>query len=432
MNDKIKKNIITGTLIGSIIISSGTLYKVNKDIKKINSENNKYNKIMAITDEEIIKSNDKVIKDIIDSSILVTNSKTSYTLKYTIIEDNLYDESGNKVILTNSNIPIYFVNCNLSNKLLENIDLVNSISKNIYLDSSNIDNAFVYYLPNTTEELSLAKCNYITSLADLPKQCPNIKVLNIDNMPSLSDLSFIYELSNLKAIYLKESAYITEELLTYLNNNNIITNITKKDIYNNIKTNEIINNIISNEMTDKEKIKTIITYVTNNMEYDITRLIDSNNNPLTCAINDNVGVCTSYSYLTNILLNKAQITSFEIINENHAWNILKLDDNYYYIDPTNIDNNNLYNNILSILNIDKFYFVNPNNSETKYKGKPTDDLVIIPEELINAINNQDILTIDKYNNIDKRILICAGLLSGITIYLYNNKRKQHKKLNNRN
>ena len=77
MNDKIKKNIITGTLIGSIIISSGTLYKVNKDIKKINSENNKYNKIMAITDEEIIKSNDKVINDIIDSSILVTNSKTS-------------------------------------------------------------------------------------------------------------------------------------------------------------------------------------------------------------------------------------------------------------------------------------------------------------------------------------------------------------------
>lgn len=408
-----KQTFILGGLIGCIIFSGNQVYKFGKDVVK---DIGSYNSIQK-QEEETKNSNDEALETLIDDTILVGNFESSKKQKYYLKHNNLYDLEGNIISLDNTDKKIYFVNCNIDDTTFENTHLSSSKTKVLNLDMSSIDDNFYKYLPSTLEELSLNRCNYITNLDNLAKKCPNITGLSLNAMASLSDLSFIYELSNLKEIYIKDSAYITEELLNYLKDNNITTNITDQDVINNQKINEIISNIIKPNMSDREKIQAVCLYVLDNIKYDSSKMIESNKNPLTLVLESGKGVCASYAYFTNILLNKANIKSFEITNSSHGWNIIKLDDKYYYIDTTNMDNSAFYNFLLKTLNITKFYMIDTNNTLLTSMSKPTSDTTIIPTSLINDIlkgrSNKDIF--EKYSGqIGNFGVFLATILAGIT------------------
>ena len=58
------------------------------------------------------------------------------------------------------------------------------------------------------------------------------------------------------------------------------------------------------DMTDEEKIQAITFYVIDNYSYKMSKVFESNAEPLESMLDNKGGVCASYAYLTNVLLRK--------------------------------------------------------------------------------------------------------------------------------
>ncbi len=415
------KAIITGSLVGAITISSITFFQAFNLI----GNNQKEDDILKTRISDIRENNDLIIENIVQNGILIANDTFTSLSNYYIKDGNLYDKKNNIKTFENETKPIYMLNCNVDSNLLANCNLKKSKITQLSLEITSIEDDCISYLPSTIKGLSLNKSNYITNLNELPVVCPNIEYLYLNNIPMLSDLSFIYKLPKLKEVYLAESAYITEDILKYLSDNKIKTNISYKDINNNNKTNEIISKIIKPNMSDLEKINAISSYVVNNLEYDATTLYDSNMSPLSLALNENKGVCSSYAYLTTVLLNKAGINSINLINDNHSWNLLEVDNEYYYLDTTNLD---ISNSFIRAINKPGYYMANPIDSKLP---NILDNRIIIPKSVVDdIINNYDIYDLHvKYKNIKYGTLAIASVIAGIVVNLKikSKKEKQSKK-----
>lgn len=404
-------------LSGCLLFSTSNLYKTGRDL--IGAVD--YYATVLQDDSNIATQNNESIKALNDEGILATGialatEEPSYHFK----DHNLYDSDENIVTLDDSTEPLFFIRCNLDEETLTNIHLANSKASLIAVDYSPIDKNFIDYLPNTIEYISLNKCSFITNLNGLGKRCPNIKELSINSAAGLTDLSFVYELPNLSVLYLSESAYVTEELLEYCNEHNIETNLTEQDLKTSQEIDRIISEIIKPDMSDKEKIQAVCLYVLDNVTYDIHQSIESNRAPLTCILEDGKGVCASYAYFTNVLLNKAGIKSFNMSNGSHAWNMVSLDSKYYYIDTTNMDNSKFYNFLLKTLNITKYYMIDTSNTFITAMSAPDDDKTAIPLSLIkdieNGRSNKDLF--EKYGGQIGNVGILIGsIISGLSIAL---------------
>ncbi len=408
-----KQTCFLAMMVGCVLFSANNSYKIGTDVVKLfdtyieKTELNKY----------FISYNDDLLQ-MFNNGIIVVNASSSVEQKYYFSDNNLFDNKGNIVSLNSTNKPICFIHCNINRETLENMQLSYSQTKILNLNECSIDNECIQCFPSTLEDLSLDRCIYINNLNDLPKLCPNITKLSLNAIPNLSDLSFIYNLPNLKEVYISDSVYINEELLNYLRDNNIKTSITQQDIINSKKIDEIISNIITPDMSDRDKIQAICLYVLNNVEYDIAQTFESNLTPLTCVLDDGKGVCASYAYLTNVLLNKANINSFNISNGGHAWNVIELDDKYYYIDTTKMDDSAFYNFFLKTLNITRYYMIDTHNTFATPMSNPEDDRTIIPLSLIEDIQNgtSEKYIFEKYGGqVGNFVVILLSILSVIAI-----------------
>ncbi len=110
----------------------------------------------------------------------------------------------------------------------------------------------------------------------------------------------------------------------------------------NNEVNRVLNNNISNSMTDEEKIKTIHDYIINNTIYDEEYCVDEpciTNSPYQSAnaygvLFEHYGICSGYTDLMAIFLNKLGIVNYRITNDTHTWNAVYLDNNWYHLDAT--------------------------------------------------------------------------------------------------
>lgn len=389
-----KKTCVLGVMIGSMVLSGYTLGKSCKSVV----DTIKYLSSNSLSDEELTKNNDEVIMDMLEDTIMVANVESTVLQNYYFEDGYLYDKNGNMVSLEGEEKRISFVKCNLDSTILNNINLLSSTTKILDLTYSSIDNDCVNYFPSTLEVLLLDYCSYITNLNGLAEKCPNIRCISINNAASLNDLSFIYELPNLEEVYIRDCAYVTEDILTYLKENNIVTNLTDKDVINSKAIDGIVEDIILPSMNDKEKIQAICLYVLDSIEYDITRIVESNKFPLTCVLNDGKGVCASYAYMTNVLLNKAGIRTFKVTNDTHGWNVIELDGEYYYIDTTNMDGSFINKMLLELFNIAENYMIDPEYTMLSAMSDASSEETIIIANLVDDIikgsSNKDI--IEKY------------------------------------
>lgn len=106
----------------------------------------------------------------------------------------------------------------------------------------------------------------------------------------------------------------------------------KTYVDNFIKNN--IANIIASAKTDVDKVLLINEWIRNNVAYDHTYTKYSSYNALV----DKSTVCNGYSMLFNRMAQAAGLESKVIVGkgkgENHAWNAVKLNGYWYFIDPT--------------------------------------------------------------------------------------------------
>lgn len=297
-----------------------------------------------------------------------------------------------------------------------------------------IDEHFISQLPNGITSMYLEDDAFLTDLSILPSVCPHIETLYIKNCYSITNYDFIKDLKNLKTFKIGAGHIgITSELIAYLEVNNIEHNLTKKDVELNNKVESIVNSIITEDMTDEEKAQQIALYITNNLEYDKQALsnddlcADYNADPLRYAL-EGKGVCVNFAVLTNALFEKAGIDSNVVKDIEHAWNLVCIEDKYYYIDTTNIDQIPVISNLLlKHFNIGFNYKNDPYATGITAMSDIDELMTATPERVIKLINeaNDKKSFIEKYgSNLYVDLIAAVGVLIGLKVLIKASKNKQ--------
>ena len=106
----------------------------------------------------------------------------------------------------------------------------------------------------------------------------------------------------------------------------------------NYKVEEIIKNNITSNMNDEEKIRTIHDYIINNTKYDEQRsdnnIIEYKSDTAYGALIEGYALCGGYTDSMMLFLEKFNIKSYKISSENHVWNHVYLNNNWYNLDLT--------------------------------------------------------------------------------------------------
>ena len=98
---------------------------------------------------------------------------------------------------------------------------------------------------------------------------------------------------------------------------------------------------INVSMNDKQKIKLFHDYIIENTIYDQNYRLDMDKSsypyhpynaygPLV----EGKGICSGYSDAMAIFLDKIGVKNFKVSNEEHIWNVVYLDSDWYHIDLT--------------------------------------------------------------------------------------------------
>lgn len=102
--------------------------------------------------------------------------------------------------------------------------------------------------------------------------------------------------------------------------------------------NDIMKSNITADMSDYSKIKVLHDYIINNTKYDVKR---ANENDTTYdsarilgVLYDHYSICSGYTDLMAVMLDKLDIPNFKVASDTHIWNAVKLDDKWYHLDLT--------------------------------------------------------------------------------------------------
>lgn len=113
--------------------------------------------------------------------------------------------------------------------------------------------------------------------------------------------------------------------------------LTDRDIEVNGKVKDILSEIIRDSMTDYQKELAIHDYLVSNCEYDNGTLTDESYTVYGLLMKGK-GVCEAYAETAKLMLNSAgiecRLVEGESKGEKHAWNLVKLDNEYYMLDVT--------------------------------------------------------------------------------------------------
>lgn len=254
------------------------------------------------------------------------------------------------------------------------INDLTGISELTNLTSLNIDFCILGSLKGIeklTKVCDLSLNSNIESLKRIEK-LENLQSVYL-NVPFVKDFSPLQNLEHLSSVYFDYSGFVSYDPILNFKSQNIqdahviasrleafspqaIEFFKKYDGYEldediveiNKKLVEIKNEIIKDGMSDMEIIKTVSEYVVTNIDYDYDILINDeetngealcleyNNRKLYYAL-DGKGICANYSALTASLLNMCGINCYEIYNDEHVWQLIELNGEYYWLDTTYLE-----------------------------------------------------------------------------------------------
>lgn len=254
-----------------------------------------------------------------------------------ILNDLSYSKSIESVSIT-SRIDEYH---NLTNDNLSFIDKLDSV-KNLIVTEFTILTPGCEENLNKLDELTIVGgINYDLDFSKLD----NLKVLNLMDCDP-------YDI----AIYLNSSEYnalIDRGVEIKFRNDDS----KKKYLDACFKLDEIVDGLdIKPNSSTEEKMNSILIYVLENLEYDkeISKLIQNNmdtddevasfyeDGKLYGALYKNSSICGNYAALTEALMDRLDIprNSFFATSSNHAWNVIRIKGEPYYVDATWLDEQN--------------------------------------------------------------------------------------------
>lgn len=106
----------------------------------------------------------------------------------------------------------------------------------------------------------------------------------------------------------------------------------------NEKVEEIVKNEVKNEKDTRKIIKIIHDYIINHAKYDKDRtdrnIINYQSNTAYGVLFEGYGICSGYADAMAIFLNYFDIPNFKVASENHVWNAVYIDNNWYHLDLT--------------------------------------------------------------------------------------------------
>ena len=180
--------------------------------------------------------------------------------------------------------------------------------------------------PHTTPQTTPARENVTTRATEPePTPAPQTETKGQENVPATKPAA--HDMSAYPA-YSSSNNY-SELTKSY-------SNVTEDDI---ITINSILNIIIKPGMTETEKIRTVHNWIVCNTTYNDNYYDRGDSfNHVSNLLNNKTGVCQGYSVTFYIFMKQMGIPCTLVMgktdNVSHAWNAVKLDGNWYYIDVT--------------------------------------------------------------------------------------------------
>ncbi len=241
---------------------------------------------VIVNKNEIVKL---IIKNVLKNQEVSLEYKNSYYLKYNFN----YVSNVEKFNITNKEglINLYYSIINNGNDL------------------------FDFYCPDNYENC----INDVTIIANNPKE---LSVINgfVHPYNSFDTIETLYDSLGRVKLTIKK---------TYSNYDIIKINE---------KVEEIVKNEVKNEKDTRKIIKIIHDYIINHAKYDKDRtdrnIINYQSNTAYGVLFEGYGICSGYADAMAIFLNYFDIPNFKVASENHVWNAVYLDNNWYHLDLT--------------------------------------------------------------------------------------------------
>lgn len=211
----------------------------------------------------------------------------------------------------------------------------------------------------------------------------NIETLNISFLKCVTSdmlLETVKSLPNLKQIVgfeVNNAGMCSDELIRYCEENGITHPFTEKSLEIKHKLQEIVANLITEDMDEEEKIRILSEYIVSHMEYNFDLANEEVLSPeearkgwgecLYYSVIEGDGVCQGYTMYAQNLFMEAGITAFKSETIGHTYNLVQVDDDFWYIDLTNIDEiiDEEISSSFSNYDLEDFYLV-PIESENFY------------------------------------------------------------------
>lgn len=357
------KRITSGLLAGGLALS---MYSgVSSNFKVSADEINKNNSTVSIDeDSKKINFGKNVLTEIEYEmgQFTVGDAKRADSNLTLTLNDEDYDLSDLKYFENIKELDLFFCSpCNVFDSI-DKMPVMPNVEKLFYMYSYNSE---------LTEE----------NIDKLREKFPNLKSLDLsdalinpvfaDKMTGLEELSIkpsrncdidFTKLTYLKKLKLGSLPYTTP---MYFNTNEYNTlcsagvevdfyDSEAKEIYLYVskKLDSIVSSLnISENSTDKEKLDAILIYVMENLEYDpvVSQAIENGENIdfspfyknglLDGIFNKDTAVCGNYSALVDAIYDRISSPEKSLImySPDHAWNLINIDGELYYVDSTWLD-----------------------------------------------------------------------------------------------